>query len=56
MITHNSAILKKFIHIHAGLDKSRTCVSYALEIINFTNCRTWLFSNKHVHEHNFSVS
>ena len=39
-----------------GVDKSRTCVRYALEIINFTNCRTWLFSNKYVHEHNFSVS
>ena len=23
-----------------GVDKSRTCVRYVLEIINFTNCRT----------------
>ena len=39
-----------------GVDKSRTCVRYVLEIINFTNCRTWLFSNKYIHEQNFSVS
>ena len=36
--------------------KNRTCVRSVLEIINFTNCRTWLFSNKYVHEHNLSVS
>ena len=39
-----------------GVDKSRTCVRYVLEIINFTNCRTWLFSKKYVHEHNVSVT
>ena len=25
-----------------GVDKSLTCVRYVLEILNFTNCRTWL--------------
>ena len=30
-----------------GLDKLRTCVRYVLEIINFTDYRTGLFSNKY---------
>ena len=41
---------------NAGLEKSRTCVRDMLEIINFTNCLTWLFFNKYVHEHTFLVS
>ena len=36
--------------------KSSMCVRDVLEIINFTNCRTWLFFNKYAQEHTFSVS
>ena len=50
-----SAAVKNNFNMPGG-DKSRTCVRYVLEIINFTNCRTWLFSNKYIHEQNFSVS
>ena len=32
------------------------CVSDVLDIINFKNCRSWLFFNKYVLEHTFSVS
>ena len=39
-----------------GVDKLHTCVHYVHKIINFTNCYTWLFSNKYNHKHNFSVS
>ena len=39
-----------------GLDKSRTNTRDVLEIIHFTNCCSWLFFNKDVHEHTFSVS
>ena len=35
---------------------TRTCVRYVLGITSFISCRTWLFSNKYVLEHNFSVS
>ena len=45
----------KFVMVSAGLGKSRAYVRYVLEIINFTSCPTSLFSNKYVHEHNFSV-
>ena len=37
----------------SGLDKSRTYVCDVLEIINFTNGRTWLFFIKYTHEHAF---
>ena len=40
----------------SGLDKSHTYICYILKIINFADCHTCLFSNKYVHEHNFSVS
>ena len=39
-----------------GIDKLRTCISYLLKIVNFTNSCTWLISNKYVDVHNFSVS
>ena len=39
-----------------GLDLSRTCVRDVYETINFGSCRTWLFLNKHIHEHTtFSI-
>ena len=31
-------------------------IRYVLEIIHFTNCHTWLFSNKYIHKRNFLVS
>ena len=37
------------------LDNSNTCIRYILQIINFTNCSTWLFFNKYTHENIFSV-
>ena len=52
-------IFKNLQHIgksRAGLDKSRTYVRDVLRIINFINCRTWLFFNKYAYEHAFSVS
>ena len=49
-----SAAAKNNFNMPGG-DKSRTCVRYVLEIINFTNCCTWLFSNKDIHEQNLSV-
>ena len=30
----------QFILVKTGLDKSRKCVRYVLEIISFTNCHT----------------
>ena len=50
------AMASNFIISESGLDKWCTCLRFVLEIINFTNCHTWLFSNKYVHGHNFSVS
>ena len=51
-----SAAVKNNFNMPGG-DKLRTCVCYVFEIINFTNCRTWLFANnKYIQEQNFSVS
>ena len=49
-------IFQLIVSCTAGLDKLRTCVRYVFEIINFTNYRNWLFSNKHVREKNLSLS
>ena len=50
-----SAAVKNNFNMPRG-DKLRTCLHYVLEIMNFTNCRTGLLSNKYIHEQNFSVS
>ena len=53
--TFFSAAIKNNFNM-PGVDKSRACICYVLEIINFTNGCTWLFSNKYVHKHKFPVS
>ena len=50
-----SAAVKNNFNMPGG-DNPHTWVRYVLVIINFTNCRTWLFSNKYIHEQNLSVS
>ena len=40
-----SAAVKNNLNM-PGIEKSRTCVRYVLDIINFTNFCIWLFSNK----------
>ena len=50
-----SAAVKNDFNMPGG-DKLRRYVRYVLEIINFTNCSTLLFSNKYIHQQNFSVS
>ena len=53
---HIISFKKKYFFWHLGPDKLLSCVQYVLEVINFTSCRTWLFSCKYVHKHNFSFS
>ena len=54
----NSWKYKKIFHVFLleGLPRRRTNTRDVLEIINFTNCCSWLFFNKNVYEHTFSVS
>ena len=53
-ITFYSHGSESYFHL-SGLDKLRMCICEVLQIINFTDCCSWLFSNKYVHEHNFSL-
>ena len=49
-------VTPKSFYWTAGHEKLRTCVRDMLEIMNFTNCRIWLFFNRYTLEHTFSVS
>ena len=47
---------EKKVICYTVIDKSCMCIHYRLKIINITSWFTWLFSDKYVHEQNFSVS
>ena len=45
-----------WIVFNSGLDYSSSCIHSVLEVMNFTNSRTWSSFDKYVHERTFSIS